>query len=72
MGPPPSDEVKVITMRAIGGEVGAAATLAPKVMGLQRIQPSTSVSQSVFLLMFRLVLLGFHRRKLGKIFETPP
>ena len=33
MGPPPSDEVKVITMRAIGGEVGAASTLAPKVSG---------------------------------------
>lgn len=31
MGPPPSDEIKTITMRAIGGEVGAAATLAPKV-----------------------------------------
>lgn len=31
MGPPPSDEIKVISMRAIGGEVGAAATLAPKV-----------------------------------------
>merc|ERR1719198_2424766 len=31
MGPPPADDIKVITMRAVGGEVGAAATLAPKV-----------------------------------------
>eukprot|EP00924_Labyrinthula_sp_SR-Ha-C_P008486 augustus_masked-scaffold_32-processed-gene-1.5-mRNA-1 protein AED:0.13 eAED:0.13 QI:0/-1/0/1/-1/1/1/0/165 len=31
MGGPPSDDIKIITMRAVGGEVGAAATLAPKV-----------------------------------------
>lgn len=31
MGGPPSDEVKIVTMRAVGGEVGSAATLAPKV-----------------------------------------
>mmetsp|Transcript_5096 Transcript_5096/g.5889 ORF Transcript_5096/g.5889 Transcript_5096/m.5889 type:complete len:165 (+) Transcript_5096:34-528(+) len=31
MGPPPADDIKVITMRAVGGEVGSAATLAPKV-----------------------------------------
>jgi len=31
MGGPPSDEIKIVTLRAIGGEVGAASTLAPKV-----------------------------------------
>ncbi|GBG25401.1 60S ribosomal protein L12 [Hondaea fermentalgiana] len=31
MGPPPADDVKIVTMRAIGGEVGAASALAPKV-----------------------------------------
>mmetsp|Transcript_2246 Transcript_2246/g.3199 ORF Transcript_2246/g.3199 Transcript_2246/m.3199 type:complete len:166 (-) Transcript_2246:33-530(-) len=31
MGPPPADDVKIVIMRAIGGEVGAASTLAPKV-----------------------------------------
>lgn len=31
MGGPPSDDIKIVTLRAIGGEVGAAATLAPKV-----------------------------------------
>ncbi len=31
MGPPPSDDVKILVLRAVGGEVGSAATLAPKV-----------------------------------------
>lgn len=31
MGPPPSDDIKVLVLRAVGGEVGSAATLAPKV-----------------------------------------
>uniref|UniRef100_A0A7S2RXI0 60S ribosomal protein L12 n=1 Tax=Mucochytrium quahogii TaxID=96639 RepID=A0A7S2RXI0_9STRA len=31
MGPPPSDDVKIVYMRAVGGEVGAASALAPKV-----------------------------------------
>ena len=31
MGGPPSVEIKIVTLRAIGGEVGAASTLAPKV-----------------------------------------
>lgn len=31
MGPPPSDDVKILILRAVGGEVGSAATLAPKV-----------------------------------------
>merc|ERR1719198_1526748 len=30
-GGPPSDEIKIVTLRAVGGEVGAASTLAPKV-----------------------------------------
>ena len=30
-GPPGSDGIKIVTLRAIGGEVGAASTLAPKV-----------------------------------------
>ena len=31
MAPPPSTDVKIIYLRAIGGEAGAAGTLAPKV-----------------------------------------
>jgi large subunit ribosomal protein L12e len=30
MGPPPSDEVKILIMRTVGGEVGSASSLAPK------------------------------------------
>ena len=29
--PPASDEVKIVCLRAVGGEVGSAASLAPKV-----------------------------------------
>mmetsp|Transcript_9198 Transcript_9198/g.13811 ORF Transcript_9198/g.13811 Transcript_9198/m.13811 type:complete len:166 (+) Transcript_9198:51-548(+) len=29
-GPPPSDEVKYVVLRAVGGEVGSTAALAPK------------------------------------------
>ena len=31
MGGPPNNEIKIIYMRAVGGEVGAASSLAPKV-----------------------------------------
>jgi len=31
MGPPPSDEVKIVIMRTVGGEVGSASSLAPKI-----------------------------------------
>ena len=31
MGPPPSDEVKIVIMRTVGGEVAAASSLAPKI-----------------------------------------
>eukprot|EP00980_Cylindrotheca_fusiformis_P016189 scaffold4809_cov116-Cylindrotheca_fusiformis.AAC.13 len=30
MGPPPSDEVKILIMRTVGGEIGSASSLAPK------------------------------------------
>jgi large subunit ribosomal protein L12e len=30
MGPPPSDDVKIVIMRTVGGEVGSASSLAPK------------------------------------------
>jgi large subunit ribosomal protein L12e len=30
-GPPPSTEEKIVVLRAVGGEVGSAASLAPKV-----------------------------------------
>jgi len=29
--PPPSDDVKIVIMRTVGGEVGSASTLAPKI-----------------------------------------
>jgi|Transcript_28937 large subunit ribosomal protein L12e len=29
--PPKNDEIKIVTLRAVGGEVGSASTLAPKV-----------------------------------------
>ena len=31
MGPPPSDDVKIVIMRTVGGEVGSASSLAPKI-----------------------------------------
>mmetsp|Transcript_15155 Transcript_15155/g.23059 ORF Transcript_15155/g.23059 Transcript_15155/m.23059 type:complete len:165 (-) Transcript_15155:91-585(-) len=31
MGPPPSDDVKIVIMRTVGGEIGAASSLAPKI-----------------------------------------
>ena len=31
MGPPPSDDVKIVIMRTVGGEVAAASSLAPKI-----------------------------------------
>ena len=31
MGPPPSDEVKIVIMRTVGGEIGSASSLAPKI-----------------------------------------
>lgn len=31
MGPPPSDDVKIVMMRTVGGEVAAASSLAPKI-----------------------------------------
>ena len=31
MGPPPSDEVKIVIMRTTGGEIGSASSLAPKI-----------------------------------------
>ena len=31
MPPKPADEIKIVTLRAVGGEVGSASTLAPKV-----------------------------------------
>jgi large subunit ribosomal protein L12e len=31
MGPPPSDEVKIVIMRTVGGEVAPASALAPKI-----------------------------------------
>lgn len=31
MGPPPSDDVKIVIMRTVGGEIGSASSLAPKI-----------------------------------------
>ena len=31
MGPPPSDDVKIVIMRTVGGEVAPASSLAPKI-----------------------------------------
>lgn len=31
MGPPPSDDVKIVIMRTVGGEVAPASALAPKI-----------------------------------------
>ena len=31
MGPPPSDDVKIVIMRTVGGEMGSASALAPKI-----------------------------------------
>lgn len=31
MGPPPSDDVKIVIMRTIGGEIAPASSLAPKI-----------------------------------------
>ena len=31
MGPPPSDDVKIVVMRTVGGEVAPASALAPKI-----------------------------------------
>jgi len=31
MGPPPSNDVKIVIMRTVGGEVGSASSLAPKI-----------------------------------------
>ena len=31
MGPPPSDDVKIVIMRTVGGEIGSASALAPKI-----------------------------------------
>ncbi|GMI31219.1 hypothetical protein TrCOL_g4709 [Triparma columacea] len=31
MGGPPSDEVKIVIMRCVGGEIGSASSLAPKI-----------------------------------------
>jgi large subunit ribosomal protein L12e len=31
MGPPPSDDVKIVVMRTVGGEIGSASSLAPKI-----------------------------------------
>ena len=30
-GPPPSDDVKIVIMRCVGGEIGSASSLAPKI-----------------------------------------
>lgn len=42
MGPPPSDEVKYVILRAVGGEIGAPSALAPKIgpLGLVRQPPA--------------------------------
>ena len=31
MGPPPADDVKIVIMRTVGGEVGSASSLAPQI-----------------------------------------
>jgi len=31
MGPPPSDDIKIVIMRTVGGEIGSASSLAPKI-----------------------------------------
>lgn len=52
MGPPPTGEEKIVVLKCVGGEIGSAAALAPKLgpLGLVSIEYESNILLSLCLL----------------------
>ena len=86
MGPPPSGEEKVVVLKCVGGEIGSAAALAPKLgplglvsaipvcllTGISRYSADIRCHNCVLVITYVAHVLYSPPRRLARIFRRPP